>query len=160
MATPKPTDAELAILRVLWSRGPSTVRQVHEVLSRERPTAYTTALKLLQIMTEKGLVARDERDRTHVYHPRLSEEQTQRQLIGDLLDRAFGGSASKLVMQALAARKATPEELGQIRRLLDGKRESGIVRGARTQSHLAHRIEFALQELLGVAVAVFGEERE
>src|SRR5512145_961220 len=103
---PRPTDAELAILRVLWKRGPSTVRQVHEVLSRERPTAYTTALKLLQIMTEKGLVARDERDRTHVYHTRLSEEQTQRQLIGDLLDRAFGGSSSKLVMQALAARKA------------------------------------------------------
>lgn len=123
MATPKPTDAELAILRVLWTRGPSTVRQVHEVLSRERPTAYTTALKLLQIMTEKGLVARDERDRTHVYHPRLSEEQTQRQLIGDLLDRAFGGSATKLVMQALAARKATQEELGEIRRLLDGRKD-------------------------------------
>ena len=123
MATPKPTDAELAILRVLWKRGPSTVRQVHEVLSPERPTAYTTALKLLQIMTEKGLVARDERDRTHIYHPRLSEEQTQRQLIGDLLDRAFGGSSSKLVMQALAARKATAEELGEIRQLLDGRKE-------------------------------------
>ena len=123
MPTHKPTDAELAILRVLWTRGPSTVRQVHEVLSRERPTAYTTALKLLQIMTEKGLVARDERDRSHVYHPRFSEEQTQRQLIGDLLDRAFGGSASKLVMQALATRKATPEELGEIRRLLDARKD-------------------------------------
>jgi predicted transcriptional regulator len=118
---PRPTDAELAILRVLWDRGASTVRQVHDVLSRQRPTAYTTALKLLQIMTEKGLVRRDETDRTHVYEPRLSEEQTQRQLVRDLLDRAFAGSASKLVMQALAARRASPEELGEIRRLLDGR---------------------------------------
>jgi BlaI family transcriptional regulator, penicillinase repressor len=121
---PRPTDAELGILRVLWERGPSTVRQVHDVLSRERPTAYTTALKLLQIMTEKGLVRRDESDRTHVYHARLSEEQTQRQLVRDLLDRAFAGSASKLVMQALAARRASPEELAEIRRLLDGRRET------------------------------------
>lgn len=123
-STPRPTDAELAILRVLWERGPSTVRQVHDVLtSRDRPTAYTTALKLMQIMTEKGLVRRDERDRTHVYHPRLTEEQTQRQLVGDLLDRAFGGSASKLVMQALNARRATPEELGEIRQLIEARRE-------------------------------------
>ena len=119
--TPKPTDAELAILRVLWARGASTVRQVHEVLSRERPTAYTTALKLLQIMTEKGLVRRDESDRTHVYHARLSEEQTQRQLVRDLLDRAFGGSASKLVMQALAARRTSADELSEIRKLIDGR---------------------------------------
>src|SRR5918999_980604 len=119
--TPRPTDAELAILRVLWDRGPSTVRQVHEVLGRERPSAYTTALKMLQIMTEKGLVRRDESDRTHVYHARLSEEQTQRQLVRDLLDRAFGGSASKLVMQALATRRATSEELTEIRRLIDGR---------------------------------------
>jgi predicted transcriptional regulator len=121
---PRPTDAELAILRILWERGPSTVRQVHEVLvSRERPTAYTTALKLLQIMTDKGLVRRDESDRTHVYHARLSEDQTQRQLVRDLLDRAFGGSATKLVMQALNARRATPDELGEIRRLIDARRE-------------------------------------
>jgi BlaI family transcriptional regulator, penicillinase repressor len=120
---PRPTDAELAILRVLWERGPSTVRQVHDVLSRERPAAYTTALKLLQIMTDKGLVSRDERDRSHVYHARLTEEQTQRQLVRDLLDRAFGGSASKLVMQALAARRASPEELTEIRRLIDGRGE-------------------------------------
>jgi len=121
---PRPTDAELAILRILWERGPSTVRQVHEVLaSRERPTAYTTALKLLQIMTDKGLVRRDESDRTHIYHARLSEDQTQRQLVRDLLDRAFGGSATKLVMQALNARRATPEELGEIRRLIDARRE-------------------------------------
>ena len=123
-STPRPTDAELAILRVLWERGASTVRQVHEALIRERPTAYTTALKMLQIMTEKGLVRRDESDRTHVYFPRLSEGQTQRQLVRDLLDRAFGGSASKLVMQALSSRKASAEELAQIRALLD-ERERG-----------------------------------
>jgi BlaI family penicillinase repressor len=124
MPLPRPTDAELAILRVLWARGPSTVRQVHEVLSRERPAAYTTALKLLQIMTDKGLVSRDERDRSHVYQARLTEAQTQRQLVRDLLDRAFGGSAAKLVMQALAARRASPEELLEIRRLIDGRGES------------------------------------
>jgi predicted transcriptional regulator len=123
-SAPRPTDAELAILRVLWERGPSTVRQVHEVLvARVGQTAYTTALKLLQIMTEKGLVRRDDTDRTHVFAPRLSEEQTQRQLVRDLLDRAFGGSASKLVMQALNARRATPEELGEIRKLIEARRE-------------------------------------
>ena len=123
MKIPRPTDAELTILRVLWELGPSTVRQVHAVLSRERTTAYTTALKLLQIMSEKGLVRRDETDRTHIYHARLSEEQTQRQLIRDLMDRAFGGSSSKLVMQALATRRASAEELGEIRRLIEGRKE-------------------------------------
>ena len=102
-------------------RGPSTVRQVYEVLSRERPAAYTTSLKLLQIMTEKGLVRRDDTDRSHVYEARMTEGQTQRQLFRDLLDRAFGGSATKLVMQALASRRSTPEEIGEIRRLLDGR---------------------------------------
>jgi predicted transcriptional regulator len=121
---PRPTDAELAILRVLWERGPSTVRQVHDVLLRERATAYTTALKLLQIMTEKGLVRRNESDRTHVYQARLTQEQTQRQLVRDLLDRAFGGSATKLVVQALAARRATPEELTEIRNLIEATRDS------------------------------------
>lgn len=120
-STPRPTDAELAILRVLWQRGPSTVRQVHESMSRERPAAYTTALKMLQIMTEKGLVRRDESDRSHIYHARLTEEQTQRQLVRDLLDRAFGGSASKMVMQALATRRASAEELTEIRKLIDGR---------------------------------------
>src|SRR5689334_5483635 len=114
-SVPRPTDAELAILRVLWDRGPSTVRQVHELLALERPAAYTTALKLLQIMQEKGLVERDERDRTHIYRARLSQETTQRQLVRDLLDRAFGGSASKLVMQALATNRASAEELKDIR---------------------------------------------
>jgi predicted transcriptional regulator len=120
---PRPTDAELAILRILWERGASTVRQVHEALSRERPSAYTTALKMLQIMTEKGLVRRDDTERTHIYQPRLTEDQTQRQLVRDLVDRAFGGSASKLVLQALATKRATPEELVEIRRLIDTRRE-------------------------------------
>lgn len=128
---PRPTDAELAILRVLWERGPSTVRQVHDVLLRERPTAYTTALKLLQIMTEKGLVRRNETDRTHIYQARLTEEQTQRQLVRDLLDRAFGGSSTKLVMQALAARRTTAEELTEIRRLIEATRETREVRDDR-----------------------------
>ena len=121
MTSPKPTDAELAILRVLWSRGPSTVRQVHDALTGERATGYTTALKLLQIMSEKGLVARDESDRSHVYSAMLSEGETQRQLLDDLLGRAFGGSATKLVMQALSGGKATPAELAEIRRLIDEK---------------------------------------
>jgi BlaI family penicillinase repressor len=116
---PRPTDAELAILRVLWQRGPSTVRVVTEALAAHREVGYTTALKLLQIMTDKGLVRRDESQRTHVYTARLSEEQTQKQLVGDLLERAFGGSAQKLVMRALSVRRASPEELAEIRRLLD-----------------------------------------
>src|SRR5215213_11344938 len=122
-ATPRPTDTELAILRVLWERGASTVRQVHESLSPERPTAYTTALKMLQIMTEKGLVRRDESDRTHIYQARLTEEQTQRQLVRDLVDRAFGGSATKMVMQALNARRSSAEELTEIRKLIEGREE-------------------------------------
>ena len=130
---PRPTDAELAILRILWERGPSTVRQVHDTLGRERPTAYTTALKLLQIMIEKGLVERDERDRTHVYRARLSEETTQRQLVRDLVDRAFGGSSMKLVMQALRSQRATPDELARIRKMLDelGERPEPGSGGAR-----------------------------
>ncbi len=118
-STPKPTDAELSILRVLWEQGPSTVRQIQQVLDRARPTGYTTVLKLLQIMTDKGLVLRDETERRHVYRARFSEGRTQRQLLGDLLDRAFAGSTGKLVMQALSSRKASPEELAAIRKLLD-----------------------------------------
>ena len=113
----KPTDAELAILRVLWSRGPSTVRQVAAVMDRE--AGYTTVLKLLQIMAEKGLVTRDESARTHIYAPAYTEDQTQRQLVMDLVERAFDGSAAKLVLQALASKKATPEELDEIRKLLN-----------------------------------------
>ena len=116
---PRPTDAELAILTVLWERGPSTVRDVHEMLSRTQATGYTTILKLMQIMTDKGLVVRDESQRAHVYEARYSEQRTQRQLLADLVDRAFGGSPAKLVMQALSGRKATTEELGALRDLLD-----------------------------------------
>jgi BlaI family penicillinase repressor len=116
---PLPTDAELDILTVLWSRGPATVRDVHDVIAKRKPTQYTTVLKLMQIMAEKGLVRRDQTERAHVYEPCRSKEWTQRQLAGDLLHRAFGGSPSSLVMGALSARKATREELDQIRRLLD-----------------------------------------
>jgi predicted transcriptional regulator len=116
---PRPTDSELAILRVLWNEGPSTVRQVHEQLSAEQPTGYTTVLKLMQIMFEKGLVARDEAQRAHVYTPVVSEQKTQRQLVTDLLERAFEGSASKMVLQALATRKTSDDELREIRDLLD-----------------------------------------
>ena len=124
MNPPRPTDAELSILRVLWARGPSTVRQVLETLAEERGTGYTTVLKLLQIMTEKGLVARDESDRTHVYEARYGEADTQRQLVDDLLDRAFGGSAMQLVMSALSSRKTSRKELAEIRRLIE-EREGG-----------------------------------
>ena len=117
--TPRPTDAELAILRVLWERGPSSVRDVHDALSAEQSTGYTTILKLLQIMTEKGLVVRDESERAHVYESRYGEQKTQRQLLTDLAERAFGGSATKLVMQALSGRKANAAELTAIRELLD-----------------------------------------
>lgn len=116
---PRPTPAELEILRVLWQRGPSTVREVHERLREDRATGYTTVLKMLQIMTDKGLVARDERQRAHVYSARRPEAQTQRQLVRDLLERAFGGSAMKLVMHALADRETSPEEVARIRQLLD-----------------------------------------
>ena len=116
---PRPTEAELAILRVLWDRGPSTVRHVNDVLSAARETGYTTTLKLLQIMTDKGLVTRDERDRTHIYAARLSQSQTQRQLVSDLVDRAFGGSATALVLQALNAHPASESELTEIQRLID-----------------------------------------
>jgi predicted transcriptional regulator len=113
----KPTDAELAILRVLWAHGPSTVRKVAEVLGRE--TGYTTILKLLQIMAEKRLVRRNEAARTHVYEAAYTEDQTQRQLVADLLDRAFGGSAAQLVLQALETTRATPQELAEIKKLIE-----------------------------------------
>ena len=117
--TPKPTQAELEILSVLWQRGPSTVREVHDVLGESRPAGYTTVLKLLQIMTDKGLVTRDESQHTHVYHARLGQDQTQSQLVTDLVERAFDGSAMNLVMHALAAKKASPEDIARIRQLLD-----------------------------------------
>jgi predicted transcriptional regulator len=116
---PKPTDAELEILTVLWSRGASTVRDVHEALLKHKPAQYTTVLKLLQIMAEKGLVRRDEKERAHVYRASKPREWTEKQLAGDLLQRAFGGSARGLMMGALAAKKASKAELAELRRLLD-----------------------------------------
>lgn len=116
---PKPTDAELEILTVLWSRGASTVREVHEVVAARKPTQYTTVLKQLQVMADKGLVRRDETARSHVYEAARPREWTQRQLAGDLLQRAFNGSAGGLVLGALAAKKASRQELAELRRMLD-----------------------------------------
>lgn len=120
----RPTNAELAILAVLWQRGPSTVREVHETVQNARDDAvgYTTVLKLLQIMAEKKLVKRDTRSRTHVYAAAVSQATTQGHLLSDLVDRAFGGSSLALVLQALSTTRATPAELAQIRRLLDERK--------------------------------------
>lgn len=115
----QPTDSELEILRILWANGASTVRDVHAVLGKTRTVGYTGTLKLMQIMAEKGLVARNETQRSHVYSAVIREEPTQRRLVKELLISAFGGSADKLVMQALAAKKVTAEELSEIRRMLD-----------------------------------------
>src|ERR1700752_3770527 len=116
---PRPTEAELAILRVLWERGAQSVRSVQRILNESKPTGYTTVLKLMQIMTEKGLVERDETQRPQIYRPRYTRERTQRQLVGDLLQRAFGGSVKALVLQALAVKKTPEAELEAIEKLLD-----------------------------------------
>ena len=118
-ASNRPTDAELAILRILWDRGPSTVRDVNKALKSGRAAGYTSALKIMQIMLEKKLVARDESGRSHVYRAAVPRETTQRHIVADLLERVFGGSARALVLQALSAKPAGPEELAQIRKLLD-----------------------------------------
>ncbi len=115
---PAPTEAELAILQILWSRGPSTVREVHTAL-RSRGTGYTTALKQMQVMTEKGLLKRSERFRSHVYEARLPREQTQLQLTRNLLERAFDGSAKNLVLGALSSQPISASELAEIREMLD-----------------------------------------
>lgn len=117
-SVPRPTEGELELLRVLWLGGPQTVREVHEALG-DKGTGYTTTLKILQKMAEKGLVRRDESERSHVYHPAVAAEKTQRLLVRDLLQRAFGGSPGRLVIQALSEKRATPEERAEIRRLLD-----------------------------------------
>ena len=133
---PRPTPAELEILSALWGRGASTVREVHDALSAVRPTGYTTVLKLLQIMTEKGLVSRDEKARAHVYSACMAQTQTQRQLVRDLIDRAFGGSPTGLVVQALFGRRASAEEIAHMRRALDDvegfgrAREGPVLRAA------------------------------
>jgi predicted transcriptional regulator len=115
----RPTDRELTILRILWDKGPSTVRQVNEAMSQDEDTGYTTTLKLMQIMAEKGLLLRDDSQFKHVYRPTLTEEKAQKQLVGDLLDRAFSGSAEKLVMRALSAKKVSAKELASIKKILD-----------------------------------------
>jgi BlaI family penicillinase repressor len=114
----QPTDAQLAILSILWADGPSTVRQVHEALPEHARRGYTTTLKLMQIMAEKGLVSRDERERSHVYSARVGEDETKGQLVGELMNKAFGGSAAQLVMRALSEQRASDEELAEIRALL------------------------------------------
>ncbi len=121
---PLPTEAELRLLQVLWERGPSTVREIQDELPAEPPTGYTTILKLLQIMHVKGLAIRDESERTHVYAAAVPPESTRRQLVEDLAERAFGGSAMGLVMQALSSQPASRDELERVRRLLDRMEES------------------------------------
>jgi predicted transcriptional regulator len=116
---PRPTDAELEILTVLWSIGPATVRGVYDVISRRRPVQYSTVLKFMQIMAEKGLVRRDQKQRAHIYRASRTRERTQQQLAGDLLERAFAGSAKALLVGALSAGKTTKDELAEMRQLLD-----------------------------------------
>ena len=120
---PKPTEGELELLRVLWMKGSATVRELHEAVSQERALGYTTVLKLLQIMTEKGLVQRAEAGRAHVYRATASQEDTQSQLLRDLSERLFSGSATQLAMHALTMETATRDELNEIRKLIDQKRE-------------------------------------
>ena len=115
----RPTDRELTILRILWDNGPSTVRQVNEAMNKDEDTGYTTTLKLMQIMAEKGLLRRNDSQFKHVYKPAITEERTQKQLVGDLLERVFSGSAEKLVMRALSARKVSDKELARIKKILD-----------------------------------------
>lgn len=120
---PKPTEAELELLRVLWDKGSASVRDLHEVVSRQRSIGYTSVLKTLQIMTEKGLVERTEAGKAHIYHAAASQEETQNQLLRDLSQRLFSGSAAQLAMHALAMQPASEEELEEIRRLIRKKRE-------------------------------------
>ena len=119
ISTRKPTSSELEILHVLWERGPSTVREVHQALNEKRPMGYTSVLKLMQIMTAKGTVRRNEQQRAHVYEAVQPEEKTKRDFAMDMLQRVFDGSASELMMHALAGRKASKEEIDEMRRLLN-----------------------------------------
>jgi BlaI family penicillinase repressor len=114
-----PTEKELAILVILWDQGSSTVRQVNDEMNKQHKTGYTTTLKLMQIMTEKGLVVRDDSKFQHVFSPATSQEKTQKKVVGDLLEKVFSGSAEKLVMQALSSKKVSAQELAKIRQLLD-----------------------------------------
>jgi predicted transcriptional regulator len=132
---PRPTESELGILRVLWADGPSTVRHVHERMAGDKGVGYTTTLKLMQIMAEKGLVTRDETARTHVYAARASQDQTQRQLVSDLVDRAFGGSAAALVLQALHSGTTSAAELAEIKRLIEDHTRGGRTARKKTGEH-------------------------
>ncbi len=128
---PRPTDAELEILTVLWSRGPSTVRDVHESINQRKPAQYSTVLKFMQIMAEKGLVRRNEKQRAHIYEAAQPREWTQQRLAGDLLQRAFEGSAANLMVGALSARKASKQELAELRKLLDQYEKGGDEKGTK-----------------------------
>lgn len=123
--TPRPTDSELRILNILWDRGPSSVRTVHDELQQDKASQYTTTLKLMQIMTDKGLIDRQDIDRVHIYRPCNSREQTQRQLAGHLMAQAFGGSARSLLMGALGAKPASKKELNELRKFIDDHRKGG-----------------------------------
>lgn len=118
-AASQPTEVELQILRVLWDQGPSTARQIHDARTEERDTNYSTTVKMLSVMLEKGLLKRDETARPHVYRPAASRQATQRRMLRDLIKSAYAGSAGSLVLQALSSQRASPEELAAIRRLLD-----------------------------------------
>jgi predicted transcriptional regulator len=118
---PIPSNSELEILHVLWRKGPQTVRQIHPALRRKREIGYTTVLKTLQVMAEKGLVARDESERSHVYRAAVPEKSVKRRLVSDLLDRVFEGSAANLVLQALSTKRASPEDIRRIRKLLNAQ---------------------------------------
>jgi BlaI family transcriptional regulator, penicillinase repressor len=120
---PKPTEAELELLRVLWENGPATVRDLHEAISKQRAVGYTSVLKILQIMTEKGLVEREESGKAHIYRAAASQEDTQNQMLRDLSERLFSGSAAQLAMHALAMQPASAEELEEIRNLIEQKRQ-------------------------------------
>jgi predicted transcriptional regulator len=122
MARPEstqPTEVELQILRALWEQGPATVRQIHNALAAEKGTNYSTTVKMLAIMLEKGLVKRDEKSRPHVYRPAATQQATQRRMLHQLIKKAYNGSAGSLVLQALSSKSATPDELSEIRQLLD-----------------------------------------
>jgi predicted transcriptional regulator len=121
---PKPTEAELELLRVLWEKGPATVRELHDTVNHQRPVVYTSVLKILQIMTEKGLVEREESGKAHIYRAAASQEETQNQLLRDLSQRLFSGSAAQLAMHALAMEPASAEELEEIRNLIEQKRRT------------------------------------
>ena len=122
-SAPNPTEAELELLSILWARGPSTVREIHEIVSGEKDTGYTTTLKILKKMTDKRLVVRDESQRSHVYRAAVKAEKTQRRLVDRLLENAFGGAVEQLVMQALSSRKVDPAEIARLRKLLDDLEE-------------------------------------